>query len=185
MKNKLREFRWNKIGLSNLYVISLVMVALFLLIKYSDLLLQTSLFDKASLVALKEQSMADKPLLFMILKNRIAIVTALFLMSTTSLGTAYVYMNVLWFGACSGLFLAIVLLRYGLRGILLLLAGIFPHYLIYVPVIILTLRLTRERRTVNGKFCAQLMVILFVVITGCLLECYVNPEIIAKLLKNF
>ena len=94
-------------------------------------------------------------------------------------------MNVLWYGISSGLFLAIVLMRYGVKGLLLLVAGMFPHYLIYVPALILVFHLSREKRTVSSKYILQLLVISSVVIIGCILECYVNPEIVEKILKKF
>ena len=162
-----------------------MVVMIILLIQGDSFLQKTDLFDKATLNALKGQMKSERTLLFVILRERTALILSLFLFSTTSLAAMYVYMTVVWFGACSGLFLAVVLLRYGIKGILLLITGIFPHYLIYVPAVILVFRLTKEKRLVNSKFYMQLIVILFVVIIGCLLECYVNPNIVSKMLKLF
>lgn len=185
MKLKWNKISWNRISLTNLYFTSLVAALLIMLIWKRQLLIQTSLFDEASLQMLQNRTIDGKELFFFVLRERAAVITALFVLGTTTLGPIFVYMNVIWYGAGSGLLLAIVLLRYGLKGILLLVAGMFPQYLIYVPAMILTLQLTRERRTVNGKFCMQLLIILFVMIIGCMLECYVNPEVIAKVLKKF
>ncbi len=185
MRLQLKQINWKQISLWNLYVLSLVITMIFLLTRKSELLVQTSLFDEASLEAIKERLTGGNALFLFVLKERAAMILALFLMATTWLGSMFVYMNVLWHGACSGLFLTIVLLRYGVKGVLLLMAGVFPHYLIYVPAMILTLQLTREKRVVNSKYCLQLIVILLVVITGCVLECYVNPQVVAKILKKF
>ncbi len=181
----LKQIKWKQMSLSNWFVLSLVITVIFLLSRKNELLIQTSLFDEATLEQIREAAMDRKALLFWALKERVVIILALFLMATTSLGNLFVHMNVCWYGISSGLFLTVVLLRYGIKGILLLMAGMFPHYLIYVPALILTLQLSKEKRTVNGKYCGQLFVIIFVVIIGCFLECYVNPKVVAKILKNF
>ncbi len=185
MRLPLKQMKWKQIALSNIYVVSLVITMVILLMKKNDLLIQTSLFSETSLREVREHLAGDTTVFFYILKERLSIVFALFLLATTSLGSIYVHMNVMWYGISSGLFLTIVLMRYGVKGILLLIAGMFPHYLIYVPAVALTLHLTKDKRIVNSKFLGQLFVITVVVIIGCVLECYVNPEVVAKLLKNF
>lgn len=185
MRLALENIRWKKMKLSNLYIVSLVVTLTILLIKRSELLIKTSLFDKNSLEVLREQTVDSGRLFFVVLKSRLAMIASIFLLATTVLGNTYIYMCVVWYGAASGLFLTIVLLRYGMKGVLLLWAGLFPHYLVYVPAVILSMRINRDRREVDGRFCMQFVMISFVVITGCLLECYVNPYVITKILRNF
>ena len=155
------------------------------MMRKGEVLIQTSLFSEASLKELQGQLTGDAAGILFILKERLAIIYSMFLLATTSLGNIYVHLSVLWYGISSGLFLTIVLMRYGIRGILLLIAGMFPHYLIYVPAIILTLHISKDKRTINSKFVGQLLVITVVVIIGCILECYVNPAVVAKILKKF
>ena len=174
-----------KIALSNIYVVSLVITMVFILIRKHEVLMQTSLFSEASLEEIKMRISGNPPQFFFIIQMRLAIIISLFIIATTALGNLFVHMNVLWYGISSGLLLAVVLMRYGIKGILLLIVGVFPHYLIYVPAIILTLHLAKEKRVVNNKYIGQLLVISFVVIIGCILECYVNPDIVAKILKKF
>jgi len=186
MRVRLKQIKWQPLSLSQIYVLSLVAVMLFLLIRKGELLIQTSFLSEASLNTIKEElTRGNKKLFLYILKERAAIILALFVLSTTYLGGMFVYLNVIWYGAVSGLLLTIALLRYGMKGILLIAGGALPHYLIYVPAVILALRLSREKRTVNSKFCIQLFVLLAVIVAGCLLECYVNPFFVVKILKNF
>ena len=185
MRLPLKQIKWRQISLSNIYVVSLVGTMVLLLMRKNEVLIQTSIFSEASLKELQVQLPGDATGIFFILKERLAIIFAMFLLATTSLGNIYVHFSVLWYGISSGLFLTIVLMRYGIKGILLLVAGMFPHYLIYVPAIILTLHISKEKRTINSKFIGQLLVISVVVIIGCVLECYVNPEVVAKILKKF
>lgn len=185
MKLSLKKYDLKQISLSNLYIVSFVVTMLFLLTQKNEILKNTTVFSEASLKELKLRLCgAQQGIVFLILQ-RVKIIVILFLLSTTSLGNVYVYFNVLWFGISSGLLCTIVLMRYGLKGILLLTAGMFPHYLIYVPAIVLTMQLSREKRMPNGRFAAQFLVIIFVVICGCFLEAYINPDIVAKILKKF
>jgi len=184
MRLRFRQLKWDGITLPQVFVCSMVSVMAGLLINKSDLLIQTSWMDASSLEAIKSQLTGSKELFVYILKERVSLVLALFLLSTTYLGNMFTYLHVIWFGACSGMFLTIVMLRYGLKGILILFSGIFPHYFIYVPAMILTISLMREKRIPDRKFFGQLFVVLLVVIIGCILECYVNPYILVKTIKN-
>lgn len=185
MKFSLKHLRFEKVSLSNIYVISLVVTMVFLLMRKNSVLMQTSLFSEASLKEIQIRLSGESPTFLFVLQQRLVIFFSLFVLSTTILGSLYVYMNVLWYGISSGLFFAIVLMRYGVKGLLLLVAGMFPHYLIYVPALILVFHLSREKRTVNSKYILQLLIVSSVVIIGCVLECYVNPEVVAKILKKF
>ena len=185
MKLSLKHLRLEKVSLSNIYVISLVVTMVLLLMRKNVVLIQTSLFNEASLKEIQVRLNRESPTFLFVLQQRLIIIFSLFVLSTTALGNLYVYMNVLWYGISSGLFLSVVLMRYGVKGLLLLVAGMFPHYLIYVPALILVFHLSREKRTVNSKYILQLLIVSSVVIIGCILECYVNPEVVAKILKKF
>ena len=185
MKLSVKYLRLEKISLSNIYVISLVVTMVLLFMRKNWVLMQTSMFSEASLKEVQMRLSGESPTFLFVLQQRLTIIFSLFVLSTTTLGNFYVYMNVLWYGIGSGLFFVIVLMRYGVKGLLLLVAGMFPHYLIYVPALILVFHLSREKRTVNSKYILQLLIVSSVVIIGCVLECYVNPEVVAKILKKF
>ncbi len=124
-------------------------------------------------------------------------------LSSTYLGLAGIYFYVGWLGLSSGIFLAGAGIRYGMKGILLFLGGMIPHQLILIPCGVMFLSWcyrmcttlyypNRSMEPVWGskkqfviRKIIQFQVILGVVIIGCLLECYVNPYIITKLLKIF
>lgn len=184
MKIQFKKINLQKISLWNLYVVSMVVTMIFLFAQKKELLLQTSLFDEDSLKSIRDQITAGNALFYFVMKERITIIIALFLLATTDFGRWFVYGNVLWYGAGTGLLFTVALLRYGVKGILLLVAGMFPHYLIYVPALILTLHVSEEKRGINKKLFVQMLVILIVVITGCILECYVNPKVITKVITK-
>lgn len=185
MKNSIKKIKLNHISLSNVYVISIVVMMIFTVFLKKEVFLQTSLFSRDTLHEIQTQLQVSSPQYLFLISRRVGIILSIFILSTTSVGDMYVYFQVIRLGLCTGLFFSIVILRYGLIGILLLVAGMFPHYLVYIPALILTLHLAREKRKVSGKLLIQLLVIICVVIIGCLLESYVNPNIVSKMLKNF
>lgn len=185
MKIKMRAIQWNRIGLSNIYVMSMVLAMIFFAFFKREFLEKTSLFGYQMLSEIDSRLLESSPQYLFLVTTRVRVILFLFILSTTSIGNLYVYLCVIRYGICSGMFFTIVIMRYGLKGILLLVAGMFPHYLIYVPAFILTMHLAREKRKVNGRFLFQLFAIICVVIIGCLLECYVNPNVVSKILKKF
>lgn len=141
--------------------------------------------------------------LWYLLERRAGGAVFLAVLSTTYLGIAGIYLYIGWLGLASGIFLTGAGIRYGTKGVLLFLGGMIPHQLVLLPCGIMFLcwcyRLCtalyypeRCREPLFGskkqfimRKVIQFQVILGVVIAGCLLECYVNPYIITKLLKFF
>lgn len=138
-----------------------------------------------------------------VLRERLGMAVLLCLMATTCIGVAAMAVYMVWMGAMAGMFLSVAAIRYGLKGILLVLAGIVPHYLLLVPACIMLLNWCysvcvrlyyphRDKEVFYGnakqykmKKFLQLMIILLVVIIGCLLESYVNPILFSNFLKFF
>lgn len=169
----------------SLFAVSLTVVMLAVLFQKSELLFQTQVLDKSMLGLMKYQAGNSRSLFWFVLKERWWIVPLLFLMSTTYLAAAVSYGMVIWYGAGTGAILAIAMLRYGIRGIFLILGAVFPQYLLYVPVMVVTLKLSRRQRTPCKRFFLQLILLEVVVIMGCVLESYVNLMVVEKIIKIF
>ena len=138
-----------------------------------------------------------------LLRKRAGGALFLALLSSTYLGLAGIYCYICWIGLASGIFIAGAGIRYGTKGILLFLGGMIPHQLLLIPCGIMFLcwcyrmcttlyypgkctePLFGSKKQFIIRKVVQFQIILGVVITGCLLECYVNPYIITKLLKFF
>ena len=129
-------------------------------------------------------------------------------LSTTWLGLAATWTCAAWLGISFGMLVMASVLRYGLKGILLILVGVFPQILVYFPVALLLLQWSYEfctamyfpSRASRGAFgsgepleknqmirrkVVQFLFLLIVVIIGCILESYVNPKLVSNLLKIF
>lgn len=165
------------------------------------LLDQTGLLDESALYHMKYMSVDKNTFFCYVLGIRLKSVLLLAIMATTYLGLAVIGAAVLWYGASMGMFLAAVVIRYGMKGVLFAIAGVFPQYLLYVPAMIFLIgwceQLCRsiyfdrgrsmeysKKKMIPAKLL-QLGAVIVVVIIGSALESYVNPFIVLKLLKIF
>lgn len=118
----------------------------------------------------------------------------------TALGIPYIVLSILYCGFQGSFFVYTILMKYGFKGILLILGYTFPHYIIYIPVMFLCLRSgywlstsmyrdTRlNRRGKLEKIGKHLIIIILlggIVMIGGLLETYVGSFILRKVLVFF
>jgi stage II sporulation protein M len=104
------------------------------------------------------------------------------------------------FGFFSGFFISAVTMRYGLKGILLVLVYVFPHGLIYLPIALISLykgyELSRmiyhDNRTRIGGIAkivkTHLIIIVFLaaaLLMGSFLEAYPGAFLLKKTLGIF
>lgn len=142
-------------------------------------------------------------LFFYILGERAPFLILLLLLAFSSLGIAAGIAVLAWQGFSIGFMLATAVAKYGARGILLILGGMFPQYLIYLPVYAACLGFSvffRKRSSDSGKSTRSMereyirmygigiglaALLLLVFIGGIFLESYINPVILKKILKIF
>ena len=164
----------------------------------SILLDKTGVFDEEVLYHMKYMTVDCNALFYYVLRKRLLTVLILAVLSTTYLGMAVCVGAALWYGAAAGGLLAVMMLRYGMKGILLAAASLFPHYLIYFPAIFTLLawgesvyaciyhRIGADMEKNNlMKKTGQLAAVLGMTVAGCALEGYVNPAVFMSLLKIF
>lgn len=147
----------------------------------------------------------DKPqLLRYLFGKRMSLCAGLVVFSTTYLGIVVTYGSICFMGLASGMLLAAASIRYGMKGIFLLLAGIFPQYILYVPVFwflfnwcyeicavmyfparIYELNLYQNKKKYILERSVRLLLLLTLLMAGLLLECYINPFLLQGILKFF
>ncbi len=166
----------------------------------SVLLKGTGLFDEDTLYHMKYMTIDSRAFFFYIFRKRILVVLGMAALCTTYLGLVVCAGAVGWYGMAAGAYLSALALRYGFKGILLSLVGVFPQYLLYVPAMLALLGWCEslykgiysrsisaelaEKGFLPGKV-GKLALILGVVILGCYLEAYVNPKFLLGYLKVF
>lgn len=169
----------------------------------SSFLREMDLLNAASLSRLKYLDIDGNSFFIYVLRERLGTALALCLLATTYVGTAAIYLYAAGLGIMAGIFLSVSAIRYGLKGILLVAAGILPHYIFLVPACIMLMNWCYQlctgmyypHRTVENvygnrkqyfmKKVLQLFIILGVVIIGSLVESYVNPIMFSGFLKIF
>ena len=167
----------------------------------SILLEETGLFDEYTLYHMKYMTVDSSALFCYVFRKRIGAVLILAVLATTYLGFAAAAGAALWYGISAGAFLASLTLRYGIKGILLALISVLPHYLLYIPAMLILLLWCEElfrgiySRGGGGfsagdkgflmKKAGQLVLIMLATTVGCLLEGYINPFLLLGYLKIF
>lgn len=122
------------------------------------------------------------------------------LLSITILGIPYMVLKLISFGFSTGFFISSIAMQYGVKGILLIMAYLFPHGIIYIPIIILSLykgyslskAIYYDNRYYVGTIAKQLKSYMFLLIflavlilLGSFLEAYIGSFFLKKTLGLF
>ncbi len=190
-----------KVPLAPLFAAGLVTGFIMIAIGKSILLKDTGLLDEYTLYHIKYMTVDSGALFWYVTRLRMGTLLTLAVLATTYLGLVVCMGSVFWYGMSAGAFLSVAVIRYGLKGILLVLAGVFPQYLFYVPAMyVLLLWCEDVYRGIYGKGHAamgeekfkfiwkralRLLLIILGALAGCFLEGFVNPRILGGLLKVF
>ena len=125
-----------RLPLVTIFMAGLFVGIFFMNFGKSILLENTGLLDEYTLYHMKYMTVDSSALFYYVLRQRLSRIIILAVLSTTYLGLAVCIGISFWYGMCAGAFMATTVLRYGIKGILLVVTGIFPQYLIYVPAMI-------------------------------------------------
>lgn len=114
---------------------------------------------------------------------RICPVICLAVLGCTRLRKAAVYGFLLWTGFSSGMILTSAVIKMGIKGIVLCLISLTPHFICYIAgyVILLWFLLSYpgSRWNLSKTVCFALLMAM-----GVLLECYVNPIVMKIFLAS-
>lgn len=198
----IKRIKNGKLPLLPLFLAGVVLGVMIMNLGKGMLLENTGLLDEYTLYHMKYMTVSGNVLFWYILGQRLKEAVFLTVMAVTGLGLAAVCGMCGWYGMAVGMFLSASVLRYGIKGILLALTGLFPQYLLYIPAVVLLLvsceKMCRRlhfrgsgnmtggpgRRNLSGLWLRFPAAILLMVL-GCILEAYVNPHFLFILLKRF
>ena len=180
------------------------LIGIFILNIWRDAFLQEmELLNAASLSRLRYMQIDGGTFFLYVLRERMGTVAVLCLLATTYLGTLAVSAYALGMGAMAGVVLSVASIRYGIKGILLILVSILPQYLLLVPACIMLMewcyRLCtalyhpeRSRDAVYGmrrqylfRKAVQLLIIVGILLVGSVIESYIHPMLLSGFLKIF
>lgn len=125
-------------------------------------------------------------LLWTVGSSRLMLFAALLLVGMLSKGKLVHFGFIAWSGFAFGYFCVMTISGFGAKGLLLCAAVLFPQFLVYVPVYVeLALLCIRCRRRERWRLTAACALLFAVFGIGILLESYINPIILQKILNFF
>ena len=198
LKQQLRKLGEVKFGLVLLgfgIVLGILFARLFKGFYWNNI----NIFDSNYIDKIKNSSIEYSVLLKYVYWNVFKPFVLFWIVCVTVLGIPFIGGCLLYMGFQGGFFVSVILMKYGIKGILLLLGYTFPHYLVYIPVALLCFRsgywfcrslrydnLGRKGKT--DKILKYIILILFfsfLLLVGGFLETYVNTFILKKILYFF
>ncbi|MDO4333033.1 MAG: stage II sporulation protein M [Eubacteriales bacterium] len=144
------------------------------------LVLQTGFLNASALDAVRYLDINRNGLFLYSLRQRMGMAAFLVLLSAAGIAGAGICLLLVWCGMSAGAVLTVLSMRYGMKGLLFFLSCILPQQFLLVPGYLLLMDWCFRR--MERK---KLLIPLAVVITGCLIESYVNPNILKVVLKFF
>lgn len=190
-----------RIPLATLFMVGVFAGMFFMNLGKSILLENTGLLDEYTLYHMKDMTVDGSALFYFILRKRMGSVLMLAVLATTYLGVVACGAVVLWYGMCAGAFLGAAVIRYGIKGIFLMVVGMFPQYLLYVPAMMGLLYWCRNiyrmiyldrscgwdgaKPFILPKSILQLVVLVILFLIGCVLESFLNPLLVKGFLGIF
>lgn len=164
---------------------------------------ESGLLDEYTLGKISSMELNHNAFFFYVLQQRTGTLWLLAMVSSTFAGIYLLYAYVVWLGFSGGALLSAAVIRYGIKGVLLMIMSCLPQYLLYLPAIFLMLGLGYSfcvklyypakdtgyfgmgRKQLLLRYFLLFLLVHLVVITGAVLESYVNPIFVTRLLQIF
>lgn len=164
---------------------------------------ESGLLDEYTLGKISSMELNHNAFFFYVLQLRMRTLWLLAMVSSTFAGIYLLYVYVVWIGFAGGALLSVSVIRYGIKGVMLMIMSCLPQYLFYLPAIIMMLGLgysfcvklyypakdtgyfSMGRKQLLVRYFLLFFLIHLVVITGAVFESYVNPIFVTRLLRIF
>lgn len=129
--------------------------------------------------------------LYYIAKLRLGLVFFMALGAATCLARFLACTFAIWFGIGYGVFLKAAMLRYGLKGVILLQAAMFPQMGFYLPAFFILFEgclemndiIMRRKSYTSRYLLVKMGTLLFLLLSGILLEVLLGPCVLRMILK--
>ena len=124
-----------------------------------------------------------------ILENRLPLFGVLLLLSFTVVGILIQILFILYFGVSFGFLCVMAITNFGWKGILYMGGFLFPHSIFYIAGSLLFLKIFWKKKEdmamTQKELVMQTGMIVLLFVIGLLVESYVNPIFLKKMLKIF
>lgn len=193
------------------FLIGLFIGIMIVNIGHDALLKQEGLLGCDMIVRIRDSSPNARNLLFYVMKQRLVPLSVIMVLSITVICIPVIYLYVGYLGMAAGCLISIAIARYGIRGLLLVIAATMPQMLVLLPGYLMVFCQSMEWNQIWKKsrveykkdyrneyrdegvesrkqyfrISCKILFTLAVVIIGCILESYVNPKWLAIILNLF
>lgn len=196
----LRDYIKNAV---RIFFLGIIVGIVLILICRNKLQTDISIFNEEWILHMQNTVIENKSLFLYVLFKRLKELGFMFLLASTIAGIICIYGYVGFIGSGFGAMVAILCLRYGLKGMGMMMAALFPHVLLYIPAFLYLFHMcyllcvklyfphkdywksSGTTKVFLFKNILYICIALVVVIIGVLLESYVNPQIIFSFIKKF
>ena len=186
-----------------LFMLGLFLGIVFVNIKHDVWIKDDGLLSSAMMKQLQSSEPDGSYLFGYIVKHRVSVILIVSMLASTIIGLPIVCAYVCYLGVSAGCMLSVAVIRYGVRGLFFMAAAIFPQGFLLIPAYFLlfiwSLDCNRSlygrvdgldgRYFVGKQFILsrgiQLLGIIVLVVMGCVVESYVNNQIVHFVLKFF
>jgi len=201
---RLRKIRWKRAERPNWalpFFAGLLAGIVFVYMNSDSFLTETGFLSRLSLEQMSRMELNENAFFLYTLRKRIGTLWLVAILATTFAGIFTTYLFVFWTGICGGVLAAISIMRYGIKGLLLIAGSMLPHFLCYIPAFLMLadwcfqtcvrlyypVRDYTENREQPKKawIPGRLLMIHGIIIVGILLESYVNPGLMGELLPFY
>lgn len=117
-----------------------------------------------------------------IAKLRIFPVISLVILSNTKFGRIAGALFLVWTGFASGMILTIAVFKMGVKGIILCVVGVLPHFICYITAFIILMLYLFQYPSARWNSTKIVCMILFMLL-GIITESYINPVLMDIFLK--
>lgn len=184
-----------------LFMTGLLLGILFVNFRHDIWMQEDGLLNASMMKQLQTMQFDGNYLFGCIVKHRIASVLIISMLASTMIGLPIVCGYVCYLGVGAGCLLSVAVIRYGIRGLFFIAAGMFPQSLLLIPGYFLIFGwgmdcnrgLYGKTDVLEGRYPPgrqflfkmglKLLGILLILLAGCAVESYVNPKIIHFILK--
>lgn len=149
-----------------------------------DYITASGIFNDFFLKQYQQIEVEPREYVWYLMRSRLLCLGCICLAGCTRLKKIVIVIVLLWTGFAGGMLITAAVLKLGVKGIVLCLVGMIPHFVCYIAVHMIALwqMLQYPQSKWNGT---KVLVCLILMIVGIFLEAYVNPVLMKVFIQTF
>ena len=167
----------------NIFLIGFFGGILYFNIFAKHYLLSEGIFDEYYMEQYSSTEFKTSSYIWYIIKIRVIPVIFCIIIASRWYGKFMGYIFLMWTGFASGTILTLAVFRFGIKGILLCIVGVLPHFICYITVYMVLFTYLLCYPDVRWNSTKTVSVVLFLLL-GIITETYINPVLMDIFIKT-